>query len=293
MKALQALAAGIVLALTLISGPALAQQAPIVLWPQGAPNARANGGPEAVRLSGTERIVTNVHAPSLTPYLPGPGKATGAAVIVIPGGGHAELWTDHEGHSVARWLSEQGIAAFVLKYRLAREPGSTYTIDGDEMADARRALRLVRSRAGEWGLAPDAIGVIGFSAGSQLASRMGAVYDAGQAGAADPIERQSSRPDFMGLVYGAFPEQMNLSDKTPPAFLLVGERDQPTLTEAYAKQYVAMRTANAPVELHILSGAGHGFGIRPRNPANVNGWPSMFRNWLESSGFLAKKKAGA
>lgn len=290
MKSLHALAAGAVLALTVLAGSASAQEASLLLWPNGAPNARANAGPEVVRLSGTERIVTNVHAPSLTPYLPAPGTANGAAVIVIPGGGHAEIWSDHEGHSVARWLSEHGVAAFVLKYRLAKEPGSTYTIEGDEMADARRALRLVRSRAGEWGLAPDAIGVIGFSAGSQLASRMGAEYDAGLAGAADPIDRQGSRPAFMGLVYGAFPDEMNLSDKTPPAFLLVGERDQAALTAAYAKFYTDMRTAGAAGELHILAGAGHGFGIRPRNPANVAAWPTMFLNWLEVNGFLAKGK---
>ena len=273
------------------AGPVLAQEAqPILLWPQGAPNARIGAGPETLRLAGGERVVANVHAPSITPYLPAVGTATGAAVIVMPGGGHRELWTDHEGHAVARWLSEHGVAAFVVKYRLAREEGSTYTIEGDEMADARRAIRLVRSRATEWGLNPDAIGVIGFSAGSQLASRAGAVYDAGQATASDPIDRQNSRPAFMGLIYGNFPETMNASDKSPPAFLLVGAKDQPFLIDAYLKNYAAMRAAGASVELHILSGAEHGFGIRRANPANVAEWPSMFLNWLQVGGFLGKPR---
>jgi endo-1,4-beta-xylanase len=290
MKVLQALVGGLILALAALCGHAFAEEEAILLWPDGAPNAKPDGGPETVRLVGGERVVANVHAPSITPYLPAAGTATGAAVIVMPGGGHKELWTDHEGHAVARWLSEQGVAAFVLKYRLAREEGSSYTIEGDEMADARRALRLVRNRADAWGLDPKAVGVLGFSAGSQLASRAGASYDPGQPNAADPIDRESSRPDFMGLIYGNFPETMNASDKSPPAFLMVGALDQTFLTDAYVKTYMEMKAAGAPVELHVMAGAGHGFGIRRKNPPNVAAWPTMFRNWLEAGGFLAKEK---
>lgn len=292
MRFVCTLAIAALFAIAGLSGHAVGQEAPaILLWPAGAPNARSDAGPETVRLVGGERVVANVHAPSLTPYLPTAATATGAAVIVMPGGGHRELWTDHEGHAVARWLSEHGVAAFVLKYRLARADGSTYTIEGDEMADARRAIRLVRSRATEWGLNPGAIGAVGFSAGSQLASRAGALHDAGQPNAADPIERQSSQPDFMGLIYGNFPDSMNPSPQSPPAFLLVGAKDQPFLIDAYLKNYAAMRAADAPVELHILAGAEHGFGIRRANAANVAAWPSMFLGWLQAGGFAGKPKA--
>ncbi|HMB27697.1 MAG TPA: alpha/beta hydrolase, partial [Blastocatellia bacterium] len=123
----------------------------IPLWPNGAPGSEGKSGPEAVRLAENgERVVSNVHQPSIPPYLPQKEKATGAAVIIAPGGGHRELWTDHEGHNVARHLSARGVAAFVLKYRLAREANSTYTVDDHAMADMRRAIRLVRSRAPEW-----------------------------------------------------------------------------------------------------------------------------------------------
>lgn len=283
-------ASALFLTLALWSAPALAQQA-VVLWPDGAPNARPNAGPEVVTLAsgGRERIVTNVHAPSLTVYLPPAAKATGAAVIIMPGGGHRQLSFDHEGVFLAQFLSERGVAAFVLKYRLATETGSTYTIDGDEMADARRAIRLVRSRAANWGVRPDAVGVIGFSAGAQLAAKMGAVSDSGAATAADIVERQSSRPDFMGIIYGTPPEQMNLSANTPPAFLLVGDGDRAEVIDATTKLSSDMRKAGASAELHILSGIAHGFGMRPSHTGNVAAWPTLFYNWLGTKGFLAKK----
>ncbi|HEY4975501.1 MAG TPA: hypothetical protein VII41_17950, partial [Steroidobacteraceae bacterium] len=130
---------------------AAAEPAPVLLWPDGAPGSQQPASPDQVRLSPLgEHIVSGVHQPSITPYLPAAGHASGAAVIVIPGGGHRELWMDHEGYRVGRWLADHGIAAFVLKYRLAQEAGSTYTIEGDELADVQRALRLVRHQAAPW-----------------------------------------------------------------------------------------------------------------------------------------------
>src|SRR4029077_3766741 len=118
----------------------------IPLWPAGAPGSAGKTADEHVRISDQgDHIVSNVHQPSILPYLPDPAAATGAAVIVIPGGGHRELWMDHEGYRVGRWLADHGVAAFVLKYRLAREAGSTYTVEGTELADVQRAIRLVRS----------------------------------------------------------------------------------------------------------------------------------------------------
>ena len=124
---------------------------------------------ESVRVSPQgDHVLSNIHTPSITPYLPQPENATGAAVIIAPGGGHRELWVDHEGYAVAEWLSSHGIAGFVLKYRLAREKDSKYTVEGTELADMKRAVRIVRARSKEWGINPEHIGVIGFSAGGEV-----------------------------------------------------------------------------------------------------------------------------
>jgi acetyl esterase/lipase len=133
-------------------GIASAQPAPIKLWPKGAPGSEGNVAPEAVRLNPDgEHIISNIQDPTILSYLPPAGTATGAAIVVAPGGGHRELWMDHEGYAVAEWLSSHGVAAFVLKYRLAREPNSKYTVEGTELADMQRAIRTVRSRSKHWG----------------------------------------------------------------------------------------------------------------------------------------------
>src|SRR5579862_6076345 len=155
--------------------------------PGAPPGHRRRGeegktAPERVRLTPQgEHIVSNINQPSITPYLP--VKASGAGIVVLPGGGHRELWMDHEGYRVGRWLSDHGIAAFVLKYRLSKEDGSSYTIDGASLPDVQRAIRLVRSRAAEWNLAPGRIGIMGFSAGGELAALVGTRFDAGSAAA--------------------------------------------------------------------------------------------------------------
>jgi endo-1,4-beta-xylanase len=141
-----------IIAAGFLAGPAAAEPQAILLWPNGAPGSEGKtdegkASEEAVRLNEYgEHIVSGIHHPSITPYLPSKDKSTGAAVIIAPGGGHKELWMDHEGYNVAKWLSEHGVAAFILKYRLAREQGSTYTIDGNALADMKRATRVVRSR---------------------------------------------------------------------------------------------------------------------------------------------------
>src|SRR5215469_12532705 len=127
----------------------------LLLWRNDVPGSEGKTGDEKVRISAEgEHVISNVHRPSITVYMPPSEKATGAAVIVIPGGGHRELWMDHEGYRVGQWLSDHGVAGFVLKYRLAKEEGSTYQIERDSLADVQRAIRLVRSRAGEWRIDP-------------------------------------------------------------------------------------------------------------------------------------------
>jgi acetyl esterase/lipase len=266
----------------------------ISLWPKDSPALAAGGGAETVRLTENgEHIVSNVHVPSITVYLPRVGSATGASVVVVPGGGHVELWMDHEGYRVAEFLADHGIAAFVLKYRLAREKGSHYTVEGDALPDLQRAIRMVRSRAAGWTLDTTRVGVIGFSAGGELAALSAARYDDGKAGSADPVARESSRPSFQALVYPAIPPGLNFSKDTPPAFLLGGAADQPAISQGLAELYLALRRAGAHAELHLYDGVGHGFGIRDDNTGPAAAWPQRFLEWLDQEGLARHPAAHA
>ena len=279
-----------IILLLLLATSAFAQNAPILLWPNGAAGSEGKTAAETVRVNENgEHIVSSVHRPSITPFLPSKENATGAAVIIAPGGGHRELWMDHEGYNVARWLSQHGVAGVVLKYRLARENGSTYTIEGTELADIQRAIRLVRSRASEWRINPQHIGVMGFSAGGEIAAMASTRYDAGVAGAADPIESESSKPDFQALLYPAIPHNMTLSKQTPPAFLVCGEDDRPDIAEGLPQLYLSLKQSGVSTELHILARTGHGFGVRPANRPPVSDWPQLFLEWLDVQGMLEHK----
>jgi acetyl esterase/lipase len=273
--------------LVLAVGPALAENQAILLWPNGAPGSEGKTADETVRVNENgEHIVSNIHRPSITLYFPSKDKATGAAVIIAPGGGHRELWMDHEGYNVAQWLSEHGVAAFVLKYRLARENGSTYSVEGTELADIQRAIRLVRSRAPAWGLDRERIGVMGFSAGGELAAMATTRYNAGTEGAPDPIERESSKPSFQALLYPAIPRDMNLSKQTPPAFLACGEDDRPDIAQGLPELYLSLKRAGVSAELHIFARTGHGFGLRASNRPPVSEWTELFLAWLDVQGLL-------
>lgn len=259
----------------------------IPLWPKGAPGSEGKTGSEVLvpRDDGLRRIA-GIHRPSLTPYLPAKEKATGAAVIVLPGGGHRYLAIDNEGHSVARWLRDHGIAAFVLKYRLAREEGSTYTVEGHALPDVQRALRLVKSRAREWQLDPLRVGLMGFSAGGQLASHAALRFDAGTKDAQDLIERESSRPAFQALLYsGSVPPETPVPPDAPPAFLCVAA-DDATPARTSLEIFQKLRAAQIGAELHVYAQGGHGFGMRDR-PLSVTGWPRRFHEWMTDQGFLA------
>jgi acetyl esterase/lipase len=265
--------------------PQTAAAQTIPLWPNGVPGA-ADSGPEKVRLTESgEHIVSNVHVPSITAYIPPREKAGGAAVIVIPGGGHVELWMDHEGYNVAQFLKDHGIAAFVLKYRLAREKGSTYSVEGDSLRDVQRAIRLVRSDSARWHLDPERIGVMGFSAGGELAALAAVRYDNGAPAPTDSADRQSSRPSFQALLYPAIPAGLVYSREAPPAFLLCGDGDTPVISQGLAELYLAMRRAGIHAELHIYAGVGHGFGLRSSNEGPVAAWPQRFVDWLASTKF--------
>jgi dienelactone hydrolase len=275
------------LLLCLACGHAGAQQEPIKLWPNGAPGFTGSLTPESVRLSPQgEHIVSNIQEPSIIPYLPRADVATGSAVIVAPGGGHSELWMDHEGYAVAEWLSSHGVAAFILKYRLARQKNSTYTVEGTELGDMQRAIRLVRNRSKEWGIDPARIGVMGFSAGGELAALASTRYDDGSASSTDPVERFSSKPAFQALLYPAIPHDPRLTVATPRAFLACGGDDRPDISQGLPEFFLALSRLHVSAELHIYAGIGHGFGVRKTNPSPVSGWTSLFLDWLSTQGLL-------
>ena len=278
-----------ILAASTVSTAPAAPPAEILLWPEGAPGSEGKTAPESTlppREDGLRRIST-IHKPSLTVHLPAKEKATGAAVVILPGGSHRHLAIDNEGNAVARWLAERGVAGLVLKYRLAREEGSTYRIEEHAFADAQRAMRLVRSRAGEWGLDPARIGMLGVSAGGQVVFLAATRFDAGRPDAADPIEREGSRPAFQAYLYTGGPAaDAAIPTDTPPAFVCVAFDDKGPARTA-ADLFGRLRDAGTSVELHVYAQGGHGFGMKER-PLAVTGWIARLHEWLADQGFLGK-----
>lgn len=261
----------------------------VVVWPDGAPGSEGQTGTETERVTDSgEHVVSQVHRPSFTVYLPESTRATGAAVLVLPGGGHRELWMDHEGHAAAQWLSVHGIAAFVLKYRLARAEGSTYTVEEHALADAQRTLQIIRTRAVEWSVDPARLGVMGFSAGGQLAALAAMRGHPGEGKNPDPVARESSVPAFQALIYPGQTGGILPAKDAPPAFLVCGENDRPDISLGLAQVYLRFREAGVSAELHIFSGVGHGFGQRPTTTGPVAHWLDRLRGWLDGRGLLTR-----
>jgi endo-1,4-beta-xylanase len=184
------------------------------------------------------------------------------------------------------------VAAFVLKYRLAKEKGSTYTVEKDALGDMQRAIRMVKSRAAEWGVDPARVGVMGFSAGGELAVMAAERFDAGNPGAADAIDKLSDKPAFEALMYpgGLTPEIIaKVTKEMPPGFLLCGADDRENIAQALPELFVAMRKAGVSAELHEYAGVGHGFGLRLSQHGGVAEWPEVFLDWMDTKGFLRGK----
>lgn len=287
---------------SLAFGVAFAQrQAPepetVLLWPDGAPGA-----------VGTEEV----DKPTLTLY-PGPERhSTGAAVVVCPGGGYRNLAMDHEGVQIARWLNSIGVGAFVLKYRLGPRYHHPAPLD-----DAQRALRYVRLHAERFGVDRNRVGIWGFSAGGHLASTAATHFDRGDAGAAEPIGRQSARPDFAILGYPVIsftteythqgsrrhllgddpdPELVELlsnekqvTPETPPTFLFHTNEDTGVPPENSVLFYLALRKAGVPAELHIYERGRHGVGLAPTDLV-LSSWPRRLADWLYSRGLLTAQQ---
>lgn len=248
--------------------------------------------------------------PTLTLYPSVNPRSSGTAVIVAPGGGYAVLAINHEGRQVANWLNSLGVTAFVLKYRLG--PKYHHPI---ELGDAQRAIRLVRSRAKEFGIRPDRIGMMGFSAGGHLAATVGTHFDHGDSKAGDPVERVSCRPDFLILAYpvisfvapyshsasaqhllGDNPDlkvreelsnDLHVTSETPPTFLFSTSTDKVVPAENSVAFYLALHNSGVPAELHIFQKGPHGVGLDLADPV-LGQWPTLLANWMRERGLLAK-----
>ncbi len=267
----------------------------VLLWPTGAPGSEKMAGTKEVvdgpRTGQDFTRVWSIHRPALLVFLPQPEKATGAAMIVAPGGGHRFLSLDMEGTNLAKPLNERGVAVFVLKYRLAREEGSTYKIETEALADARRAVRLVRARAAEWKVNPAKIGFMGFSAGGELAAMVSTRPGEGTPDAADPIDRESAHPNFQVLIYpGVRAENIEVTKETPPTFMLCADNDKGPAT-AIPALYLALKKAGVPTEMHIYLTGGHGFGLRanpkPGFPVYTT-WVPRLEDWMTAAGMSAQ-----
>lgn len=264
---------------------------PILLWPHGAPGAEGNQGRDI---------------PQIIPWIPEQGN--GAAVVVAPGGGYGGLANDHEGKQIAEWLNSHGIAAFVLRYRHGPHYGHPYP-----WLDAQRAIRTVRVLASEWGIDTAKIGMIGFSAGGHLTATTGTQNDAGDVNSQDPVERVSSRPDFLVLGYpvitmtdpythqgsrrnllGTNPSaemiekmsaEKNVTANTPPTFLFHTTEDTVVPVQNPIGFYLALQENKVPTEFHIYEKGRHGLGLAKTNPA-MSAWPAQCITWLEVRGFI-------
>ena len=294
--------AGLLALLLLWTGPAPAQpaehpdslDAPMrLLWPDGAPGAKG------------ARVADR---PALFLYPAPADRATGAGVVVCPGGGYAMLATGHEGRAVAEWLNDLGVSAFVLRYR----HGPRYRHPWP-LRDAQRAVRMVRAHAGAWRVDPERLGVLGFSAGGHLASTVGTHPEPGDPAAADSVARFSARPSFLTLVYpvislvepfahdgsrrmllGPDPDsslvrrlssETQVTAETPPTFLVHTGQDETVPAENSLAFYRALRRAGVPAEMHLYEEGPHGFGLAPTDPV-LSSWTDRWADWARERGLL-------
>jgi acetyl esterase/lipase len=276
----------------ILAATALAAEGPHVvpLWPNGAPGFEGRRGEAELA---KDYWVRNIHNPSITVYLPPKEKATGAAVVICPGGGHRELVFNAEGVEPARYLNSIGVAAFALKYRLGREKDSPYQVQVHAREDGLRAMRLVRARASEWGIDPKRVGIMGFSAGGEVASMVAYSPGAGDPKATDPIDRLNSRPDFQIMIYpGPLGIPEVIPKDAPPAFLLVANDDRGA-SRVIASLFQKYRQAGAPVEAHIFARGGHAFNMGNRSKLEtLKKWPQRLADWMADSGILSPEPPG-
>jgi acetyl esterase/lipase len=278
----------------------------IPIWPGAAPGLKPVSGPETVttskKLIGGLPVtaVTNVTRPTMTVYAPN-GKNTGAAVVVIPGGGFQILAIDLEGTDVCEWLTAKGMTCIVLKYRV---PGIPYVWQCDcrphnfelsvpSLQDVQRTMRLVRFHAADWHIDPHKIGVLGFSAGGFLVAEISTNFDRNLYPPVDAADKESARPDFAMPIYpghlatddGKFNPNVPVSGKTPPTFLVQAEDDYVDGVNQSLVYYTALAKAKVPAEMHLYAHGGHAFGLRPTK-FPITGWPALAEAWLRTIGIV-------
>src|SRR5437763_2006402 len=299
--------AAAVLITCLLTASAAADDPVVVpLWPGKPPDETADIGPETVRMSPklerkqvevteSTKMITNVTKPTLTIYRPAKNKDTGTAMLICPGGGYWNLYWQLEGEEVAHWLNSIGVTGIILKYRVPRRPDEPKGEPARRpLQDAQRAVSLVRSKAKEWGIAPDRIGIVGFSAGGHLAIATATGFEKRTYEPVDDIDKVSCRPDFAIPVYSGYLKAkdkdelapgLKIPATTPPIFLVHGGADIISTPEHSVFMYLALKRAGIPAELHIYAGAAHDFGVRKvDHPCST--WTRRCIDWLRHQGFL-------
>jgi acetyl esterase/lipase len=298
--------AAAVLAALVMKPLAAADPAVVDLWPGKAPDETGTIGAEYIRMSPkldrtqvevTEptRMVTNVTRPTLTIYRPARGKDTGTAVLICPGGGYWNLYWQLEGEEVAAWLNSLGVTGLILKYRVPRRPDEPQGEPARRpLQDAQRAVSLIRSRAKEWGIAPDRIGVVGFSAGGHLAVAVATGFGKRSYEPVDEIDRASCRPDFAVAVYSGYLKAkdkdelapgVHIPKDTPPMFLAHGGADPISDPGNSVLLYLALKRAGVSAELHVYAGATHDFGVR-RSDRPCSAWTDSCATWMRHQGLF-------
>jgi acetyl esterase/lipase len=270
------------------------------IWPGPAPDDYGAIGEEKFREPWSEEAksakwLTNVTKPTLTVYPPAAEKNTGAAALICPGGGYWNLAWDLEGEEVAAWLNTLGLTGILLKYRVPRRPGQVVELPAPgPLQDAQRAISLVRSRAAQWSIDPQRIGMIGFSAGGHLTAATATNFDRRVYAPLDAIDETSSRPDFAILAYPGYlivkdtevlAPYIRLPTGTPPFFLVHAGDDIVSPVTHSVVMYLALKRAGIPAELHVYATGGHGFGVRP-SARPVSTWSARCAEWLKGLGVL-------
>lgn len=255
----------------------MTSQEVIPLWKDGAPGfeSRKNEAEHA-----KDWWVRNVHNPSITVFLPPLGKANGTSVLICPGGGHRNLVYHAEGTEAATYFNKLGVTAFVLKYRLAREENSPYSLEVHTPQDVNRAMRLIRTKAMAWGIDPGKIGIMGFSAGGEVAA-MVAYSGKPQPGSTDSIDQLSSKPDFQILIYpGPLGIPSSVPVDAPPSFLLVANDDM-CCSQPVIDLLTAYRKAKRPIEVHIYAQGNHAFNMGNRSKLkSISTWTDRLTDWM-------------
>ena len=263
----------------------------VPLWPNGAPGfENLKDVPEEAK----DYWVRTINDPSITVYRPPAADANGCAVVIAPGGGFRELVFNAEGRQPAQYLNRLGVTAFALKYRLFKQAGSPYR-EGDTLQDGLRAVRLVRSRAAEFGIDPKRVGMLGFSAGGTLVYLTAFNPGTGDPAAADPVDRQSGRPDFEMIVYpGGSPSMpKEIPAGTGPAFLIAANDDEWGCDKVALTLFEEFREAKLSVEAHFIAQGKHAFNMGDRSTyAAINHWPDRMADWLKDRGLLRPTHSG-